>query len=97
MRPITVHFGNRLPIPEVLPVELQRAISAYVPEVVLKKLQVGQNEWIGELRSVSILFVGIHRSCMKSLELMNQCIMAIQVAIYRHEGQINKIIFDDKG
>jgi hypothetical protein len=49
-----------------------KLILSYVPEVVLKRLQVGHNEWIGELRVVTIVFININKEVLRSLELMNQ-------------------------
>lgn len=96
-KPIPTPIGNKANQELSVSPQLEKSISAYVPEVVLKKLQVGQNEWIGELRVVTIAFVSIHKDCMKNLDLMNHSVMTIQSAMYRHEGQMNKIIFDDKG
>jgi hypothetical protein len=104
-----VHFANKTTFSEMESPAIEKAISSYVPEVVLKRLQAGQNEWIGisfstnvpkilgELRIVTILFVSIHRDCMKLLDILNHSVMTIQSSIYRYEGQINKILYDDKG
>lgn len=34
---------------------------------------------------------------MKILDILNHSVMTIQSSIYKQEGQINKILYDDKG
>jgi class 3 adenylate cyclase len=106
VKPLTVHFGStmrtagisNLSEEQAKKARMEKSIASYVPEVVLNNLLAGQNEWIGELRLVTILFINIGLSAvMKSLEIMNQAFKAIQTAMYRHEGECNKILFDDKG
>jgi hypothetical protein len=101
-----VHFGNRDELQGThvnnselaYKTRLEEKLSAYVPEVVLNCLVDGQNEWISELRVATIIFMSIDpKEILKSFELLDQSFRTIQEAIYRYEGQINKILFDDKG
>lgn len=48
-------------------------------------------------RACSIIFFNIAKDVLRSIELMNHVFHAIQTAIYKYEGQVNKILYDDKG
>ena len=49
---MSVHFAHKNDFTDVESPAIEKAISSYVPEVVLKRLQAGQNEWIGNTRHI---------------------------------------------
>lgn len=49
---MSVHFAHKNAFTDVESPAIEKAISSYVPEVVLKRLQAGQNEWIGKTRHI---------------------------------------------
>lgn len=76
------------------------ALRAYIPGTVLTRLVVHQNEWMAELRRLTILFVNlpeIDYARPGALEQIQQVMCTLQKAVYRFEGSINKLSVDDKG
>ena len=76
----------------------QESVRAYVPGTVAARLAAGQENWIGELRVVSVLFVNLpDLSYATTLERAQHTIQYLQQELYRFEGSINKLNLDDKG
>ena len=76
------------------------ALRGLVPGVVCSRVAAGQADWLGELRRVSVLFVGLpasDESGPTTLERMQFVVSAIEKAMSRYEGSINKISVDEKG
>jgi class 3 adenylate cyclase/tetratricopeptide (TPR) repeat protein len=76
------------------------ALRAYVPAAITARLAAGQSAWISELRTVSVLFVGLpglDDIRLESLEQAQQLVGAVQEALYEYEGSVNKLGVDDKG
>ena len=84
--------------------DAQKILEKYIPNAVLPYLTRSQNNWSGELRLVTVLFVniGVNLSNVStidktSLDWIQSVIMAIQKSIYKYEGSLNKFLVDDKG
>jgi hypothetical protein len=76
------------------------ALRGYVPAAVTARLAAGQSAWVSELRTVSVLFVGLpglDDISSDSLEQAQQLVGAVQERLYEYEGSINKLGVDDKG
>jgi class 3 adenylate cyclase/tetratricopeptide (TPR) repeat protein len=77
------------------PVEL---ITPYLPRAMLASMVVGHVEWLAELRQITVVFANLpdldHRA---GLEEAQAAMVALQGALYRYEGSINKLSVDEKG
>jgi len=82
----------------VLVNEQQARLRHYLPAAVNHSLDAGLDDFLGELRRLTILFVNlpdIHYS--SSVETAQKIMIALQESCYRYEGSINKLSVDDKG
>ena len=74
------------------------ALRAFIPAAVRTRLEADQLAWLGELRRVSVLFVNLPDfNVATSLDRAQEAMRAVQMALYRFEGSINKMSVDDKG
>lgn len=89
------------PASAVLPVlapQAQAGLRAYIPNGVRARLDVGQVEWLAELRSVTVIFLNLpDLSHIISLAEAQRAIHALEKVLHHYEGTINKISVDDKG
>lgn len=78
---------------------MEMLLRAYIPDVVLTRLAAGQESWLAELRIVTVLFVNLPdvSNTAASLERIQRGIRALQRALYRYEGSVNKLSVDEKG
>lgn len=81
-----------------LPVEAETALWAYIPSAIKDRLAAAQSSWLAELRRVTVIFVNLPElSHTTSLAQAQRIILALQAALDRYEGSINKISLDEKG
>jgi class 3 adenylate cyclase/predicted ATPase len=76
------------------------ALRAYIPETITARLLAGQDDWLAELRRLSIVFFsvgGIDYNAPTALEQTQACVAAVQRVAARYEGSLNKLLVDDKG
>jgi tetratricopeptide (TPR) repeat protein len=92
LRPLTPAPATHLRIPP----EAADGLRAFIPGAVLAQLHEGQSRWMGELRRISVLFIGLP-GLSNDLEQQQALVCALQSAVYRYEGSINKLNVDDKG
>lgn len=80
-------------------ISMENALRAYIPDVVLSRLEVGQGSWLAELRLITVLFINLPDLYEHtiSLEEMQIGVRSIQVSLYRYEGSVNKMSVDEKG
>ena len=85
--------------PRLVLVDSQQALlRLYLPAAVTHRLEAGLDQFLGELRRLTILFVNlpeIHYST--TVETAQKIMIALQQSCYRYEGSINKLSVDDKG
>jgi class 3 adenylate cyclase len=84
--------------PPSLPEGLDAVLLPYLPRALLGWLRAGHDEWLAELRRVTLLFVklpGLDHTA--TLDRAQQGMQALQTALYRYEGSVNKLSVDDKG
>jgi class 3 adenylate cyclase len=89
-----VEAGSRRPVPD----GVAAVLLPYLPRALLGSLRAGHDEWLAELRRVTLLFVnlpGLDHSA--ALERAQRAMQVLQTALYRYEGSINKLSLDDKG
>jgi class 3 adenylate cyclase len=64
----------------------------------LASMVAGHEEWLAELRQITVLFANLpdldHRA---GLDEAQEVMAALQGALYRYEGSINKLSIDEKG
>lgn len=78
---------------------MEAALRTYIPDVVLTRLAAGQDNWLADLRMITVLFINLPdmNDGMMSLEQMQLAVRTIQTALYRYEGAVNKFSVDEKG
>ncbi len=81
-------------------VEVEDSLRSYLPGAIRARIAAGQTDWLAELRRLTVLFVqfpAIELDRTDLLEWTQRTMEALQVAIYRFEGSVNKISIDEKG
>ncbi|MFQ5651045.1 MAG: adenylate/guanylate cyclase domain-containing protein [bacterium] len=70
----------------------ETALRAYVPEVVIARLEAGQAEWLSELRQVTVLFVRVMGpgDCSSSpdLDQVQKMVCTIRTELRRYKGTL---------
>lgn len=80
--------------------EMQERLERYVSLGVLQRLKVGQTDWLGDLRRVSVMFLnlpGMDYDAEEALDFISNTLNAIQNILQVYEGTLNKFLVDDKG
>ncbi|HET7144607.1 MAG TPA: AAA family ATPase, partial [Anaerolineales bacterium] len=74
------------------------ALRSYIPGAIAKRIDAGQSDWLAELRRVTSLFINIPEMTHSAdADAAQNVAQALQGAIYRYEGSVNKITVDEKG
>ncbi|HEX5881229.1 MAG TPA: AAA family ATPase [Actinomycetota bacterium] len=86
------------PAPLVVPAAGAALVAPYLPRAMLASMVAGHEEWLAELRQLTVLFANLpdldHRA---GLDEAQEVMLALQGALYRYEGSINKLSIDEKG
>jgi class 3 adenylate cyclase/tetratricopeptide (TPR) repeat protein len=73
-------------------------VAPYLPRAMLTAMVAGHEEWLAELRQITVVFANLpdldHRA---GLDEAQEVMRALQGALYRYEGSINKLSLDEKG
>ncbi len=86
------------PAPPQLSPDLAAPLQAYLPRAILAPLAAGQSDWVAELRRITVIFLNLpDLTHAAPLEQAQRIMAALQTALYRFEGSINKLSVDDKG
>jgi class 3 adenylate cyclase len=82
-----------------VPLALEEAVRAYLPAAVTRRIMAGQTDYIGELRTLTILFINLPDLRYDTpLQQAQDAMRGLQRALYfPFEGSINKLSVDDKG
>ena len=87
-------------VPTRLTTDVEPALRNYIPNTILTRVDVGQVDWLDELRRITSLFISVtdvdHASA-GALDTLQQIMTVMQNAVYRYEGSAKEIGFDDKG
>jgi len=89
---------------EQQPKDIVERMQSYVPAAITRRLQAGFGKWLSEIRYLSIIFVklpgygtSIIHPYATTIPEAQAVMRAMQNALYRFEGSINKFNVDDKG
>ncbi len=75
-----------------------QVVRRYIPGAIRSRIDADQTDWLGERRRVSIVFVNLPQlTSQLPVERAQAAMRAMQMAVYKFEGSINKISVDDKG
>ncbi|HZA82944.1 MAG TPA: AAA family ATPase, partial [Actinomycetes bacterium] len=81
-----------------LPAGIEGVLAPYLPRAMLAQMVAGHVEWLAELRQITVVFASLpdldHRA---RLDEAQEVMAALQAALYRYEGSINKLSVDEKG
>ena len=88
-----------LPPAPLIPEHLEKAVRGYLPAAITRRIIAGHTGFLGELRSITILFINLPDMHYDTpLAIGQQAMNALQKALYfPYEGSINKLSVDDKG
>ena len=73
---------------------------AYVPPVLLSRIDAGQAEWLAELRRTTVVFTnitGMTDARLDALATLQSLCTAAQRVLGRYDGWLKEITMDDKG
>ena len=93
-----------LTAPQIAPDTNLRAATAalrgFIPGALRAWIGEGLQEWLAELRPMSMLFIGVSGldyTAPDAIDLLQAFLTSVQEVIYRYEGSLNKLAVDDKG
>jgi class 3 adenylate cyclase len=75
-------------------------LRPYLPSVVCDRIGRGHGDWLGEFRTVSIVFVGfgyLDFTAPSTVETMHKAVLSMQSVLARYEGEVYQLLTDDKG
>ena len=73
-------------------------LAPYLPRAMLASMVAGHEEWLAELRQITVVFANLpDLDYRASLDEAQEVMAALQGALYRYEGSINKLSVDEKG
>jgi class 3 adenylate cyclase/tetratricopeptide (TPR) repeat protein len=86
-------------VPAQDPVGVADALVApYLPRAMLASMVAGHEEWLAELRQITVVFANLpDLDSRAGLNEAQEVMVALQGALYRYEGSINKLSVDEKG
>ncbi len=82
------------------PLELATMLRCYIPGATQGWLGSGLRDWMGVLRPMSVLFLGVgglDYTHPQSTDRLHALVCLVQETIYQYEGSLNKVVVDDKG
>ncbi len=81
--------------PRAVPAE--SVLRAYAPAPVLSRLELGESDWLSELRRVSMLFARLPIPAGAPLETLQAIVLRVQSALERYGGVLARIGVDEHG
>lgn len=79
---------------------VEQTLRRFVPGAVLGFLETGARSWLGVLRDMTVLFIGLKDyefTGARAISQFHELVRDVQGALYRFEGSLNKVAVDDKG
>lgn len=93
---VTPSAGAQAALPEPCAWPDDSEIAGLVPASVRARVDAGQQGWMSEFRVVTVLFIVIRQAPAGHAGLQ-QVVHSIQAGIQRFDGELNQVVFDDKG
>ena len=73
-------------------------LRSFVPSPVLANFDAGHHDWLGELRTVTVVFAGLPDLGSESpLIVAQELVTGAQIKVAQVDASLNKISVDDKG
>ncbi|MBE7384067.1 MAG: AAA family ATPase [Leptolyngbya sp. SIO1E4] len=75
-------------------------LLAYLPKLIQDHLQTEQDQWLAELRRITVIFVNLpdlDYEVADILPLLQRIMAGLQMVLQQYEGVLNKFLVDDKG
>ncbi|MEM9529621.1 MAG: tetratricopeptide repeat protein [Pseudomonadota bacterium] len=82
------------------PDPVQRTLRRFIPGAVLGFLDTGAEDWLGVLRDMTVLCVGLKGyefSGTRASSQFHDLVRDVQGALYRFEGSLSQVAIDDDG
>ncbi len=87
-----------------LPPEAKKGLLSYIPAAVTNRLLAGHENWLSEMRQVTVMFIklpsygtSITHPYVKTIPKAQAVMEALQTRLYYYAGSINKLNVDEKG
>lgn len=89
--------------------DVLKLVKNYIPTAIISFAANNDDKWINELRCVTVLFVNLGleekeliaisstSNNTERVQRMHLVLRAVQQAVYKFEGSLNKFLMDDKG
>jgi class 3 adenylate cyclase/tetratricopeptide (TPR) repeat protein len=80
--------------------EVALAVRSFIPGAIRARLDAGQDQWLAELRRLTVLFVNVPLMELDAPDAdrrAREIVRVVQNRLYRHEGSLNKLSVDEKG
>jgi class 3 adenylate cyclase/tetratricopeptide (TPR) repeat protein len=87
-------------VPALLQGEREAEVRAYIPRVILARLDAGQADWLAELRRTTVVFAavrGIATESAAAVGILQQVTLAAQRVLARYDGWLKEVTIDEKG
>ena len=89
---------HRAPRAAPVPTASAALAAPYLPRAMLTSMVAGHEEWLAELRQITVVFANLPDLDYRAgLDEAQEVMAALQGALYRYEGSINKLSVDEKG
>jgi class 3 adenylate cyclase/tetratricopeptide (TPR) repeat protein len=86
--------------PVLLDATHEAAVRGYIPQVLLSRVDAGQQDWLAEMRRTSIVFVnvrGMTDDAADALHAVDRLAKASQRVAARYDGWPKEVTMDEKG
>ena len=79
--------------------ESVKRLNQFIPQAAKTRLVHRYRRWHQESRMMSVVFINLdfERFDKLPINILQQILETMQVALYRYEGSLNKFMYDDKG
>lgn len=106
-----VHFNGSAVIAEVLlpkppavvstphlTPQMEAGLRSSLPAGIAARLAAGQQDWMAELRQISVMFANLPwLNSAIPLEMAQSVVVAIERTVHQFQGSLNKLSMDEKG
>jgi class 3 adenylate cyclase len=95
LRHVNTFLNFNPALPSIPAPEIEGALRAYVPGTILSALN---EDWMGELRRVTVLFANLPGlNAARQIDRSRDVVRTIQSILYRYEGSLDSVFANDRG